>query len=103
MISFLRGVDILIMDAQYTRAEYAEHRGWGHACLDDVVAVALKAEVKKLFLFHHDPDHDDDKVAEMTEYARGLEKAQNGKMLVDAAREGLMVELAGCASRLTSL
>ena len=98
MISFLRGVDILIMDAQYDRAEYEQHRGWGHACLDDVVALALKAEVKKLFLFHHDPDHDDEKIAEMAEYARKLVKALNGKMLVDAAREGLVVELAGVGS-----
>ena len=98
IISFLRGVDILIMDAQYTRAEYEHHRGWGHACLDDVVALALKAEVKKLFLFHHDPDHDDAKIAEMADYARKLVKAQNGKMLVEAAREGLVVELAGVAT-----
>ncbi len=31
----------------------------GTLCVDDVVAVAMKAGVKKLFLFHHDPDHDD--------------------------------------------
>ncbi len=98
IISFLRGVDILIMDAQYTRAEYEQHRGWGHACLDDVVALALKAEVKKLFLFHHDPDHDDAKIAEMADYARKLVKAQNGKLLVEAAREGLVVEFAGAAT-----
>jgi len=98
IISFLRGVDILIMDAQYTREEYEQHRGWGHACLDDVVSLALKAEVKKLFLFHHDPDHDDAKIAEMADYARKLVKAQNGKMQVEAAREGLIVELAGVAT-----
>jgi phosphoribosyl 1,2-cyclic phosphodiesterase/CheY-like chemotaxis protein len=97
IISFLRGVDILIMDAQYDREEYQQHMGWGHACLDDVVALALKAEVKKLFLFHHDPDHDDTKISEMAAHARQLVKAQNGKMQVDAAREGLVVELAGVA------
>jgi phosphoribosyl 1,2-cyclic phosphodiesterase/CheY-like chemotaxis protein len=97
IIAFLRGVDILIMDAQYDREEYQRHKGWGHACLDDVVALALKAEVKKLFLFHHDPDHEDGKISEMAEYARKLVKAQNGKLQVDAAREGLVVELAGVA------
>jgi phosphoribosyl 1,2-cyclic phosphodiesterase/ActR/RegA family two-component response regulator len=98
IISFLRGVDILIMDAQYDRAEYEQHIGWGHACIDDVVALALKAEVKKLFLFHHDPDHDDAKISEMTAYARKLVKSQNGKMQVEAAREGLVLELAGAAT-----
>ena len=87
----------MLMDTQYDRAEYEHHKGWGHACLDDVVALALKAEVKKLFLFHHDPDHDDAKVADMAEYARKLVKAQNGKLQVDAAREGLVLELAGTA------
>jgi phosphoribosyl 1,2-cyclic phosphodiesterase/ActR/RegA family two-component response regulator len=98
MISFLRGVDILIMDAQYDREEYENHRGWGHACLDDVVALALKAEVKRLFLFHHDPDHDDAKISQMAQHARSLVKAQNGKLQVEAAREGLVVELAGAAT-----
>ena len=95
LVSFLRGVDILIMDTQYDREEYQQHKGWGHACLDDVVALALKAEVKKLFLFHHDPDHDDSKISEMTAHARKLVKAQNGKLQVEAAREGLVLELAG--------
>src|SRR6185437_7698519 len=95
MVAFLRGVDILIMDAQYDRTEYEQHKGWGHGCLDDVVALALKAEVKKLFLFHHDPDHDDAKISEMTEHARQLVKAQNGKLQVEAAREGLVLELSG--------
>jgi phosphoribosyl 1,2-cyclic phosphodiesterase len=97
IVSFLRGVDILIMDAQYDREEYKLHMGWGHACLDDVVALAIKAEVKKLFLFHHDPDHDDAKISEMADYARKLVKAQNGKLQVDAAREGVVLELAGVA------
>jgi phosphoribosyl 1,2-cyclic phosphodiesterase/ActR/RegA family two-component response regulator len=95
LIAFLRGVDFLIMDAQYDREEYQEHIGWGHACIDDVVAIALKAEVKKLFLFHHDPDHDDAKISQMVDHARKLVKAQNGRLQVDAAMEGLVVELAG--------
>src|SRR4051794_4960825 len=43
MVAFLRGVDVLIMDAQYDREEYKQHVGWGHACIDDVVALAIKA------------------------------------------------------------
>jgi hypothetical protein len=33
----------------------------------------------------------------MAEHARKLVKAQNGKLQVEAAREGLVVELAGVA------
>jgi phosphoribosyl 1,2-cyclic phosphodiesterase/ActR/RegA family two-component response regulator len=97
MIAFLRGVDVLIMDCQYDREEYQQHIGWGHACIDDVVALAIKAEVKKLFLFHHDPDHDDAKISKMVEHGRKLVKAQRGKLQVEAAKEGLVVELAAVA------
>ncbi|MGD0259854.1 MAG: MBL fold metallo-hydrolase [Verrucomicrobiota bacterium] len=93
MIDFLRGTDVLIMDTQFDTEEYQRHIGWGHGCLDDVVALALQAEVKKLFLFHHDPNHDDAKVSQMLAHARKLVAARKGKLQVEAAREGVTVEL----------
>lgn len=93
MIDFLRGTDVLIMDTQFDTKEYQQHIGWGHGCLDDVVALALAAEVKKLFLFHHDPNHDDATVTRMQTHARKLVAARKGKLQVEAAREGLTVEL----------
>jgi phosphoribosyl 1,2-cyclic phosphodiesterase/CheY-like chemotaxis protein len=94
MIDFLHGVDALVMDTQFDREEYAQHIGWGHGCLDDVVALALAAEVKQLFLFHHDPNHDDAKISQMLEHARGLVVAQSGSLRIEAAQEGLTVPLA---------
>ncbi len=93
MIDFLRGTDVLIMDTQFDPEEYLKHIGWGHGCLDDVVALALKAEVKKLFLFHHDPGHDDAKISHMLTQARKLVTGRKGNLQVEAAREGLTVEL----------
>ena len=90
---FVKGVDVLIMDSQYTREEYAEHRGWGHGCIDDVVKFALKSKVKRLFLFHHDPEHDDAKIDQMVAYARDMVAAEKGVLLVEAAREGATVQL----------
>jgi phosphoribosyl 1,2-cyclic phosphodiesterase len=91
--SFIYGADALIMDAQYDSKEYASHVGWGHGCLDDVVEAALKANVGKLFLFHHDPSHDDLKIQSMEEHARYLVKKQRSPMEVYAAREGIVIEL----------
>ena len=51
--------DLLIYDAQYTEAEYATHRGWGHSNPRQAAAFASTAGVKQLSLFHHHPDHDD--------------------------------------------
>ena len=93
MIEFLRGTDVLIMDTQFDAEEYRQHTGWGHGCLDAVVALALQAEVKRLFLFHHDPSHDDAKVTRMLAHARKLVAASKGALKVEAAREGMTVEL----------
>jgi phosphoribosyl 1,2-cyclic phosphodiesterase len=90
---FVRGVDVLIMDAQYDREEYRQHLGWGHGCVDDVVALALQAGVKRLFLFHHDPNHSDAKVQRMVAHGRKLVAARKGTLRVEAAREGLTAEL----------
>jgi phosphoribosyl 1,2-cyclic phosphodiesterase len=93
LAGFLTDVNLLIMDAQYTVAEYQSHTGWGHGCVDDVVALALKARARQLLLFHHDPDHDDAQVARMVERARDLVAERHGTLTVEAAREGLVVEL----------
>jgi ribonuclease BN (tRNA processing enzyme) len=95
----LRGTDVLILDSQYDRDEYKKHIGWGHGCVDDAVALATRAEVKKLFLFHHDPDHSDEKVFTMVEDARSLVAQSGVKLQVDAAREGVVVELAAISGR----
>jgi phosphoribosyl 1,2-cyclic phosphodiesterase len=99
MIEFIRDADVLILDSQYDTAEYKTHAGWGHGCLDDSVALAIEANVKKLFLFHHDPDHDDKKLAQFVKRARSLVAKSKSKLKVDAAREGLTIELGGKESR----
>lgn len=88
VVDFLRESDIAILDSQYTDEEYAQHIGWGHGSLSSVVSLALDADVRKLVLFHHDPNHDDATVDQMLEQARDL-VAKSGKPLeLDAAREG---------------
>jgi phosphoribosyl 1,2-cyclic phosphodiesterase len=93
LIEFLHGSDILILDAQYTDDEYQRHIGWGHGSISSAVSLALEAEVHKLVLFHHDPNHDDAMVDKMLESARAL-VAKSGKSLeVEAAREGAEILL----------
>jgi phosphoribosyl 1,2-cyclic phosphodiesterase/CheY-like chemotaxis protein len=90
LVDFIRAADVLIIDSQYDAKEYESHIGWGHACVDDVAELATRAGVKQLFLFHHDPTHDDERVSRMLAHARQL--AGNGTH-VEAAREGLEVLL----------
>lgn len=90
---FIRGADIVISDAQYDAAEYLDHAGWGHSCVDDVVDLAMASGVKQLFLFHHDPDHSDARIAQMLASARQQVVRARSNLQVEAAREGLEVRL----------
>ena len=85
------GVDLLIHDAQYTAEEFAGKGRWGHSTVGYAVRVATAAGARRLCLFHHDPDHDDDLLDEMAEHAR---RRAGPSLEVTAASEGLVVELA---------
>lgn len=89
---FFQGADILIHDSQYTHKEYISSKlGWGHSSFEHAVNVAHKAGVKKLLLFHHDPDRSD---AELELIEKKIQAAAGGKtsMEVMIAREGMTVE-----------
>ena len=89
LVEFLRGVDVLILDTQYTDDEYKDHVGWGHGSLSTAVSLAIDAGVKRLILFHHDPAHDDDDIDEMMQKAQKLVSASGKSLKVEAAREGM--------------
>lgn len=59
---FVEGAEILITDCTYSDAEYATKAGWGHSCVSEVAKLANAARVKTLYLFHHDPDQDEDAI-----------------------------------------
>jgi phosphoribosyl 1,2-cyclic phosphodiesterase len=55
-----QNADVLVYDAQYTPEQAAgEKKGWGHGSWLEGVRIAQECKVKKLILFHHDPDNDD--------------------------------------------
>jgi len=67
VVALAKNADMLIHDAQYTPEELKTHKGWGHSSWEQAIAVATQANVQKLVLTHHDPDHDDtflDKIEE---------------------------------------
>jgi hypothetical protein len=58
-IGLADGASVLIHDGQYADEEYEDHAGWGHSRIEDAIAFADRADVRRLVLFHHDPTHDD--------------------------------------------
>ena len=65
IVKLAHNADLLIHDGQYTSKEYKRFKGRGHSTCEQAVDVAIKANVKKLIITHHDPDHDDNFLAVM--------------------------------------
>jgi phosphoribosyl 1,2-cyclic phosphodiesterase/CheY-like chemotaxis protein len=93
IIDFVSGAEILIIDSQYDSTEYPSRIGWGHGCVDDVVALALSAKARRLYLFHHDPRHDDAHIDQMVQWARNFVQMLGETLEVEGAREGLEIVL----------
>jgi phosphoribosyl 1,2-cyclic phosphodiesterase len=77
IVQAMQGCDALCLDAQYTPDEYhgrkgIPKKGWGHSTMVDAAQIAREVGAKRLFLFHHDPAHNDDAVRAMAEEARAL-------------------------------
>jgi phosphoribosyl 1,2-cyclic phosphodiesterase len=62
LADFVHGADVLITDTTYRDHEYPSKVDWGHSSVSQVANLAARAEVKRLHLFHHDPDQTDDDI-----------------------------------------
>jgi phosphoribosyl 1,2-cyclic phosphodiesterase len=87
LIQRLRGVDTLIHDAMYAEDFVESRSGWGHSTPLQSVALARSAGVRRLILFHHEPENDDAAVDALLARARQDAEA-HGTLVVDAAIEG---------------
>jgi phosphoribosyl 1,2-cyclic phosphodiesterase len=85
------GVDLMIHDAQYSRAEFALKATWGHCTAEYAAWLAIAAGAKQLALFHHDPNHDDDEIDATWAVARN--RCHGSETHVVAAREGLTLHV----------
>jgi phosphoribosyl 1,2-cyclic phosphodiesterase len=88
LVETIQGARVLIADCQYDCAEMASRRGWGHGCVSEIVALACRAGAEQLFLYHHDPSHDDDFLEVMLARARELAAAIAPQLRIELAAEG---------------
>jgi len=71
LADFSAGADVFVYDAMFTPEEYESgKRGWGHSTWLEGTKLANQAGVKKLFLSHFNPDHDDNQIDEIIALAR---------------------------------
>jgi phosphoribosyl 1,2-cyclic phosphodiesterase len=89
---FFAEADFLIHDAQYTQQEYESSRvGWGHSSVEHAIASAKRAGVKRLALFHHEPERTDAQIDELAK--EFCNPGFAGDTEVFFAREGMKIEI----------
>ena len=86
--AFMENADVVIHDAQYTPEEYPAKKNWGHSTFTFVTRIAAAANVKRLFLTHHDPTHDDTFLSRVEEQAQAIVAELGSTMRVSCAYEG---------------
>lgn len=59
IIRLIENADIVIYDATYSDAEFMAYRGYGHSTWEEGVRLCEAAGARRLVIFHHKPDRDD--------------------------------------------
>lgn len=94
-VDFFRAADLVIFDAMYSLAESISVKAdWGHS--SNVVGVELcqLAGAKRLCLFHHEPIHDDAKIARvLDETRRYAELTGEAPLDIVSAYDGMEIAL----------
>jgi len=93
-VAVYHGADLLIHDCTFTPEDRAQRMTRGLSSLDDAVEAALRAEVKRLALFHYDQDYSDHDVDELVARGRRLLDERGGQAIeILGAAEGLTLTL----------
>ena len=89
LLSMLQGVDVLLHDAQFLEGERPVAVDYGHATVQDAVALAVECGAGTVVLFHHSPARSDAALDDIARWAPGL----SDDVRVVVAREGDMLEV----------
>ena len=94
-IDFFRGADLLVFDAQYTFEEAVHKEDWGHSSALIGVDLSVAAGVKKLALFHHEPERSDFEVYSVYKKAIDFKNINypKSKLEIILAYEGLTLDI----------
>jgi phosphoribosyl 1,2-cyclic phosphodiesterase len=91
---FYGGVEMIILDSQYTLGEAIEKYDWGHSSFSLGVDFVTAWGIRQLYMYHHDPLYDDHRLYKNLQsarwYARNL---GNTDLEVYVSEEGLEVDL----------
>jgi phosphoribosyl 1,2-cyclic phosphodiesterase len=86
ILGLIADAELVIYDCMYTDDEYRRYVGWGHSTWQEGIRLCKEARAKRMVVFHHDPDHDDDILDGI---GREVQRALPGSVV---AYEGLVLE-----------
>jgi phosphoribosyl 1,2-cyclic phosphodiesterase len=85
ILGLIEGADVVIYDSTYTESEFPAKVGWGHSTWEEGMRLCRAANVGRLAIFHHDPDHNDEF---MDKLAKEAADAWEGNFV---SREGMEI------------
>jgi ribonuclease BN (tRNA processing enzyme) len=93
VVRLCAGADLVIYDTMFTSEDYQRIPHYGHSRPADAIDVCRQADAARLALFHHAPERTDAEVDTILAATRATVAAENIKLSVVAAYEGLDIEL----------
>ncbi len=69
-----RNADVIVLDSQYTVEEAYKKEKWGHSAFCYAIDFAVHWGIKRMYMFHHEPNYDDKKLNSMLQSARWYAK-----------------------------
>jgi len=91
IFDFCHGADVLIYDTTYTPEEYIDRVGWGHSDYLFALRLAAEANVRRLYLFHHEQNHSDEKVDDILKKCKKEIRSRGYKFECEAAVENTTI------------
>lgn len=89
-----KNADCIVLDSQYTVEEACQKQNWGHSAFCYAIDFAVYWNIKKLYLFHHEPVYDDKKLNSLLKAARWYAKyVVHSDIEIHLAREDLTIVL----------
>jgi len=94
--NFFSNADVVIFDTQYTFEESIDKLEFGHSSASIAIDIAGMFDAKRLILFHHEPNYNDEKLESVLFNAKTYLSMNAGRvkgMQVDIAYEGMEIQL----------
>ncbi len=93
---FFLDADVVVFDTMYTFEESIHKMEFGHSSASIAIDIAGMFNVKRLILFHHEPDYNDEKLENVLANAKTyltMNPNRPKDLIIDIAYEGMEINL----------